>query len=185
MGCTVGQTLDVEVTGDLYGGASAGGQVEFLVNGQEVGMSIGGKAMAGFEVGSSQKFTLKHPSRNVSIFSVKFRESFSAGAGISGSIDAKASLDQCSFDTSAGATLGVGSSIGATSVLSPRGALLLGYDLIAVPSVLKIGEVMARHHSGPHTQRMTKLCDYLNKQASKGEDKTKFTWTTKTGSWAA
>ncbi|MCL6271452.1 hypothetical protein M3P05_16140 [Sansalvadorimonas sp. 2012CJ34-2] len=169
IGCTVAQSLDIDVSGDIFAGAGASGNCKFLINEQEVGMDIGARAMAGFEVGTSQTFSLKHPSRNVSIFSVKFRESLTAGAGVEGKVSARASLDQCYFDTTAGATVGVGSSIGCSSVISPRGVLLVGYDLLAVPTVLAIGSYMAKHNSGPHTQRMTRLCEFLNKQASKGE----------------
>ncbi|WP_461538340.1 hypothetical protein [Spongorhabdus nitratireducens] len=171
-GVTLMQTADIEVSGDLMAGASASGELKFFVNGRGVGMDIGGSAMAGFEVGTDQKLNLKHPSRGISIFSLKVRESFSAGAGVEGKIKAHATVDEISFNSSAGATVGIGTSIGFDTVISPRGALLVGYDLLVVPSILRLGSAMCKHDpqlASVHTQRMKTFCDFLNKQASKGE----------------
>ncbi len=171
-GVTVLQSADITVTGDLFAGAQATGEAKVFLNGRGVGMDIGGQAMAGFEVGSDQTLSLRHPSRNVSIFSLKVREAFSAGVGVEGEIKGRATCDQISFNTSAGATVGIGSSIGFNTVISPRGVLLAGYDLIAVPTILRLGDVMRQYDpkmGSIHTRRMNSFCEFLNRQASKGE----------------
>ena len=171
-GVTLMQTADIQVSGDLMAGAKANAELKFFINGRGVGMDIGGAALAGFSVGSDQKLTLTHPSRKISIFSLSVREAFNAGAGVEAKVKGRLTTDEICFNTSAGATVGVGASIGFSTVISPRGALLVGYDLIAAPAILGLGELMKRHdptQSSIHTQRMNTFCDFLNKQASKGE----------------
>ena len=46
---TVGQMAEVELGGDLFAGGVASGNLQCFVNGQGVGMDIGGKLFAGFE----------------------------------------------------------------------------------------------------------------------------------------
>ncbi|MRI32666.1 hypothetical protein EOPP23_06650 [Endozoicomonas sp. OPT23] len=166
---TLLQMIDLELSAEAFVTAAAAGNLKFYVNEQEVGMNIGGSAMAGFEAGTKQKITFKHPSRNVSIISSQVHEAFTAGIGIEGKVSAIASFDQCFFDTSVTTTLGIGAGFAANTVVSPRGLLLLGYDFLAVPTVLALGKAMSRYNNGPHTQRLQKVCDFLNKQASKGE----------------
>ena len=166
------QTVDLEVTGDLKAGVDAGSRLNVFINGQGVGLDVGVSALAGFKVGSNQTFTLTHPSRNISVFSLKMNESFSAGIGAEASLKGVASVDEVSFGTSAGITVLAGAGGGVESTLSPRGALLVGYDLIAVPALLNLRTLMNRHdpaHASIHTRRINAVCEYLNKKASKGE----------------
>ncbi len=167
---TVGQLAEVELGGDLFAGGIATGNLQCFVNGQGVGMDIGGKLFAGFELGSDQKIALKHPRRGISIFALKARESVSFGVGMAGKLAAKASIDEVSFDTTAGATIGVGSSISASGIISPRGLMLVGYDAIAMPAIIKLARTMKQSHPGSvHTERLITFARFLNTRASEVE----------------
>ncbi|WP_422448075.1 hypothetical protein [Endozoicomonas sp. ALB091] len=167
---TVGQMAEVELGGDLFAGGIAAGNLQCFVNGQGVGMDIGGKLFAGFEFGSEQKVALQHPGRGVNIFTLQARESMSFGVGIAAKLAAKASIDEVSFDTSAGATLGVGSSISASCIISPRGLLLVGYDAIAMPALMKLAKTMKHYNPGSvHTRRLITFAQFLNDRASDAE----------------
>ena len=166
----IGQGAEVELSGDLFAGGMAGGELQCFVNGQGVGLNIGGKLFAGFEIGTEQKICLKHPRRGVNIFSLKAREAITFGVGLAGKLSAQATIDEVSFDTEAGATLGLGSSLKASGILSPKGVLLVGYDAIAMPAILQLTKAM--QHFNPdsvHTDRLVAFSQYLNRKASKSE----------------
>ncbi|WP_281649080.1 hypothetical protein [Parendozoicomonas sp. Alg238-R29] len=169
-GITVGQTFGAEVTGDIFAGGQAAGNVSFAINDKGVGLNMGAKLFAGFEVGSQQKLKLKHPTRPIEIFTVHFGESFSTGIGIEAAAKARAGVGGCYFDTRAGATLGVGTSISIGSVVSTRGVLLLGYDMLAGPAVKALGSTAGRISPGCSVEKMMGSAYVaLNEQASKAE----------------
>ena len=168
-GLTLGKTFDFGLDVEGFGRLAADCHMKFFINEQEVGMQIGGSAMAGFEAGTKQKITVRHHGRNISVLSVQAHEAVTFGIGIEGRLTALASFNQCVFDTSVTETLGFGAGLSFNTSFSPRGALLLGYDYLAVPTVLTLGHIMEKYHNGPYTQRMKKVCDFLNKQASKAE----------------
>ena len=167
---TVGQAAEIELTGDLFAGAKASGELECFINGQGVGLDLGGKLFAGFELGTEQKINLRHPRRGVNIFTLKARESLTFGVGLAGKLSAKATIDEVAFDTEGGATLGLGSSLKASGLISPRGILLVGYDAIAMPAIQQLARSMQNHYPGSvHTSRLVAFSQYLTGKASKAE----------------
>ena len=166
----IGQAAEVELSGDLFVGGIASGELECFINGKGVGLEVGGKLFAGFELGTDQKISLKHPRRGINIFSMKARESMTIGVGLAGKLSAKATVDEVSFDTEAGATMGFGSSIEASGIISPRGLMLVGYDAIAMPSIYRLAKAMEYYNPGSvHTDRLVTFSQYLNRKASKTE----------------
>ncbi|OED43354.1 hypothetical protein ACH42_10270 [Endozoicomonas sp. (ex Bugula neritina AB1)] len=166
----IAQAAEIELGGDLFAGGKASGELQCFINGKGVGIDIGGQLFAGFEIGTEQKVSLTHPGRGVHIFSLKARETLSCGVGVSGKLAAKATMDEVSFDVEAGATLGVGSSLEAGGLLSPRGLMLVGYDAIAMPAIYQLAQAMQRFNPGSvHTDRLVTFSQYLNRQASKAE----------------
>ena len=169
-GITIGQMFDIDVTGDLFAGAAGAGNISFTVNEEQVGMDLGAKLFAGFEVGSNQKISFRHPRRGINIFTVRFHESFSTGVGIEAGLSARAGMKECYLDTKAGATLGVGTSLGIGSALSPNGALLAIYDMMVVPGLTGLTHAVKTFKpSASYTQTLIGVSNYLERQASKGE----------------
>ena len=167
---TVGQAAEIELAGDLFAGAQAGGNLECFINGEGVGLDMGGKLFAGFELGTEQKISLRHPRRGVNIFTLQARESLSFGVGIAARLSAKASIDEVSFDTEGGATLGLGASLQAGGLISPRGILLVGYDAIAMPVIQQLAFSMQNYYPNSiHTSRLVAFSQYLTTKASKAE----------------
>lgn len=169
-GVTLGQAAEIELTGDLFAGARAGGKLECFVNGQGVGLNMGGKLFAGFELGTDQKINLRHPRRGVNIFTLKARESLTFGVGLAGKLAAKATIDEVTFDTEAGATAGLGSSLKASSLISPRGIMLVAYDAIAMPAIQQMARAMRSYYPGSvHTSRLVDFSQYLTRKTSVAE----------------
>ena len=167
---SVGQAAEVELGGNLFAGGRASGELQCFVNGQGVGLDMGAKLFAGFEVGFDQKVSLKHPRRGVNIFSLKARETASVGVGVAAKLTAKATADEVSFDTEAGATLGFGASLKTNGLVSPRGIMLVGYDAIAMPSIYALAKTMQSYAPGSvHTDRLASFSEYLNRKASYAE----------------
>ncbi len=166
----IGQAAEVEVSGDLFAGASASAGLECFINGTGVGLDIGGKLFAGFDIGTEQKISLKHPRRGVNIFSLKAREAATFGVGMSGKLAARATVDEVSFDTQVGATMGFGASFNASGIVSPRGLMLVGHDAIAIPTIYRMASLMKQYDPGSvHTKRLTTFSEYLNRKSSRAE----------------
>ncbi|CAA0108494.1 Uncharacterised protein [BD1-7 clade bacterium] len=166
------QSAEIELSGDLIAGARAIGELKFMINGRGVGWDFNSAVFAGMEVGTEQKFTLTHPSRKVTIFSISMREAVSLGIGAQARFKGKATYEQIVFDPYAGATVGIGVNAGFDTMVSPLGAFLVAYDLMIVPSILALGRAMVRNdpqRQRVHTQRMETLCKFLNNRASKAE----------------
>ena len=166
----VGQAAEIELTGDLFAGAKASGELECFINGEGVGLDMGGKLFAGFELGTDQKINLRHPRRGVNIFTLKAKESLTFGVGFAGKLSAQATVDEVAFDTEAGATLGLGSSLKASGLVSPRGIMLVGYDAVAMPAIQQLALSMQNYYPGSvHTSRLVSFSQYLTRKASATE----------------
>ena len=135
---TVAQALEMGISGEMFGGARAAAEGGFFVESGGVRFGAGAEVFAGFEAAVQERVAIKHPKRQLTIFSVQGRQAFTAGIGAGASAEFTAGIERFSIKAESQATVGIGSKITTSLGVSPLALGLAAYDMAIVPSLWMI-----------------------------------------------
>ncbi len=164
-GLTVAQSLELGVSGDVFGGARAGVESGFFIESSGVRFGAGAEVFAGFEAAVEERVTIKHPKRKLEIFTVKSKQAFTAGIGAGAGAEFSAGIERFSLSAESQTTLGIGSKISTTMGISPLALGLTAYDMAIVPSLwalnhrLKMDPRLSKTSFARHMNRVVEAVD--------------------------
>ena len=133
MALTLLELINMEIGGDVLAGALAQGHASIFIERDGVRMAATGDLFAGVEASIEEKFCIKHPKRNIEVFSLKSKQGVTAGIGIGGELLVAGNKNQVHLAAGAQATAGAGTKLKGTVKFSPVGMKVMAVDCMVGP----------------------------------------------------